>query len=479
MSACLVQAHGTSILELPSGYFKNFPRILEEFRTLVREATSSSDFLIKDINDPSSHREKLLECVMPFRRLASIRAGGLHAGRGLTREATIYSANLVSDFLECLALSSRIKPYLSFTPRCLLYNKERTIIIEDLARRLADVTEKDKDTLLVSMYLVLPDIPENEPEWMEAFDRVTISPKNRDVSYLLQVLETAVPTSLRRTSRSGEGFSVVVRPDDPHALSIAPQYLRRQFNDLKDRWYADIGTANGRLEKGNYLDLPPQETVRKAFEINLEESGLLNDNLRFTANESWPFIVSSLDFPGTTGPYWFLIRHTDDLNQLIAQLNRAKRIGRDKLSVRVELVITGIEAIQKNEPLKQSDPYFMQIINNIENADKKRESLTNNLERHRNTHRELPNTAVALLEKIVEGQSISHLYEHLEEIGFSLPGLHHWSRVLAEIACDYEDIPALNKTLAYKEFKSAHTAARKAIQAIDFRLYGPPIENIV
>ena len=165
--------------------------------------------------------------------------------------------------------------------------------------------------MLASIYVVLPDVPEEEPDWLEAFDRASVSSTERDIAYLTDVLEQAIPVSLRRTSRSGRATPVTIRPEDPDTLPISPQHLRRQFNSIADQWGADIANANGRLEAG-IIDLPPTEAVLEVFAIGLERAGVLLDGYNLQPHESWPFRAASASFSGRPGPYWFLLRATKD-----------------------------------------------------------------------------------------------------------------------------------------------------------------------
>ena len=135
-----------------------------------------------------------------FALLATGRAGGLHAGKGLVWEATVVQCDAVSDFLERLAESAKIRPYLGYIPRTRLATGDRLTIIENLAQRLKEGRREEQSRMLASIYVVLPDVPQEEPDWLEAFDRVSVSPTERDISYLTDVLEQAIPVSLTSPS---------------------------------------------------------------------------------------------------------------------------------------------------------------------------------------------------------------------------------------------------------------------------------------
>jgi len=477
MAACLVQAGGPSSLLRSSGMYKTFTAILSEFRTFISTAPPSSNFLIQGVNDGSGHRHILLERTSQFRRLAAVRAGGLHAGTGVLWEATVVQANDVADFLECLSLSSRLKPYLSNIPRCLLLNQQRGIIVEDLARRLTESSNtRINPQLLASVFLVLPDIPEVQPEWMDTFDRITVAPRQRDIAYLLDVLQHAIPATLQRTSRSGAGMPVVVRPEDPSAIPIAPQYLRRQFNEIRDQWYADIGVANGRLQSG-VLDLPPSEAVRDVFAIGIENSRVLARGANFQPQEAWPFIAASLSIQGTPGPYWFLMRKTQDLGQLRSLLRRAAQIGTPTFQRNVTECERGIVAITSGQAIPTNDAIFSRLFDDIERAEGKHLKLSACFDRCNDTERALPGEIEDSFRAVCDGESIGPLLEQILNSSLNEAGKRYWTRILAEAASDPDDLPILLRVLGERELSQAYTAARKAIRQIDFRLNGPPVEQ--
>lgn len=475
MSAALIQASGSSAIARGAGKFKTFSEILEDFRTLVISAPPGSNFLTKDIEDPASHRQRLHELTLSFRRLASVRAAGLHAGSGLLWEATVAQANQVAEFLDVLAQSSRIRPYLSAIPRCLLFDKERTVIIEDLSRRLATAEGSERSQTLASIFLIFPDTPGQEPEWIDAFERISVAPRDQDISYLLDILGTATPATMRRTSAGGEGIAVTVTPNDPNALPIAPQFLRRQFNQIQDQWYADIANSNGRIRQ-DVLDLPPTEAVREVFALGFESTNILAAGIHFTSNESWPFIASSFNCNGTPGPYWFLVRKTNDLNQLEGQLRRAVQVGPRVLSRNFEECRTGLEAIRNETPIARGSGHFTGLIDSIDRSELIKSRLVEKFDRALNTNRELPENFRQAIQRIQE--EAAPIGPVLESI-LNLPSNSvkpFWAGTLAEVACNHDELVVLVRVLADQTLSQAHTAARKALRRIDFLLHGPPAE---
>lgn len=477
MAACLCQAKGPSAILWPSGQFKTAGAILEDFRSIVSSGLINSAFLTQDVPNPEEHKAALIDKVKNFRRLIPFRAGGVHAGRGLFHEATVVQANEVSSFLELLAKSSRIHPYLSKVPKCLLYTQDRTIIVEDVARRLREATGADRATALASLYLVLPDIPDEVPDWLSALTRVSIAPRERDVSFLLDCAEVATPALLRRMGgQAGVHIPVAVRQNDPTALPINPQFLRRQFNQIPDLWHADIATANGRLENGS-IDLPPAEAVREVFALSIEGANILGPGELFSGHQGWPHILSSLTVQGTTGPYWFLVRRTDDLGQLTAQVRRARGAGARGPDRNYDEFFMGLQAIQDNAPIVADTELFQEIIADTQEAERKRAEIVTNIERNRGQNRALPVRLVEEVNELAEGGETvgSILTSLLEDENVVLESKRYWARVLAEIASDQDDLPCLIMVLGTRDLSPAHTAARKALRRIDFRLFGPPV----
>jgi hypothetical protein len=477
MAACLVQAFGHSAIVWPSGQYKTAGVVLDEFRRLVREGAVNSHFLVQGVADAAQHRQNILDHTQSFRRLIPIRAGGLHAGRGLLHEATVVQADVVSDFLILLSLSSLIQPYMSTVPRCQWYTHDRTLIVEDLSRRLLEASGDQRAMVLSSLYLVLPDIPNEEPEWLEALERVSVSPHERDITYLLDVIETAVPANLRRAGAGGIVFPVEVRAGNPAAIPINPQYLRRQYNEVPELWHADIATANGRLQQGT-LDLPPGGAVREVFALGLTESGVLRGDEQFSAHQSWVHIAASMAMLGTPGPYWFLVRRTGDLGQLLAQLNRARTVGARYLQARIDECTSGIDAIRAPRQVQPTAPYYRELVRETSEAELGRDRLLAGYERNRNHSRGLPAKYEENLEVIVEGgDAVGPLISLiLDDEDLPIDSKRYWTRQLAGCAMDAEDLASLVTMLARTELQPGHTYARKAIRRIDFRLYVPPVD---
>lgn len=476
MSACLVQARGAGAIVWPTGQYKTAGAVLDEFRQLAGQSTAASSFLTEGVADPPTHRQALVDATRGFKRLIPIRAAGLHAGRGLIHEAIVSQANSVAEFLALLAASRRLRPYLEWIPRCLWYNRDRLVLIEDLAARLNEAQPPDQAVLLSSIYLVLPDVPEEEPEWLDALSRVSVAPRQRDVEFLMETLDQALPAALRRAGRGGATVPVRVDPGDQAALPIAPHLLRRQFNEIPDLWHADIATANGRMEQGA-LDLPPLDAVLDVFAIGLDRAGVIGQGEYLNAHQAWPHIAASFDFGGTIGPYWFLVRRCDDLAQLSALLRRAAA-GHRRLSQRISECLHGLVSLRENRVATRDTPPFGDLIKEIEQVHSDRSWLNGREVHHRNSSRALPEELRPLLNDVAQGgEAVGTLLEAFFRDDRPSECLVYWPRMLAEAANEADDIPGLVLVLKNDQATAGHTAARKALRRIDFAIFGPPVEE--
>ncbi len=478
LSAILVQTLGPDILLKTATRYKTGREILAEVRGVFRDPVPTASFLTSGVVEAEAHRLELLAKTSGFVILISERAAGLHAGVGPSWEVASIAARKVSDFLENLAKSQRLKPYLEDIPHPPQKVVLPQVLIDDLAAQLrTSRNPQDRAALIKTLFLILPEVPETSPEWIDAFERVAVMPTEGDLSLLLTALESAVPVQLQRASARGSGLSVVVRPDDPNAIPIASHHLRRSFTQITDQWSADVGNANGRLESGS-LDLPPEDFVLDLFVLGSQEIKRLLSRDALTAHDVWPFIVSSLRRLGTPGPYWFLVRMTEDLGQLKAQVSRAMRLAHGKNTAKRHAeFIEGIDALQAGSSLVASSNLLEETKEQLAQATKKREGLAEATNRNKSTDRQLPAEAAALVARVSHGElSIGDIIDDVLDAQMTGNSNAYWARILAEAATEPEDRKALVGLLNNKNVSQSHTAAKKAIRLIDTITSGPAME---
>ena len=94
-------------------------------------------------------------------------------------------------------------------------------------------------------------------------------------------------------------------------------------------------TANTRLDE-NRLDLPIDEFLVDLYALGLDSAGVLTaENRKLTAQQAWPFVAAAYSTNGTPRPCWFIISQCDEIDQLIAYMQRAAICGNGFLKRRI------------------------------------------------------------------------------------------------------------------------------------------------
>lgn len=214
IKACLVQAKGIQAMykdgDVQSGVYKFGTEVLKEFKAGISKESPEFDFIWKDKNANVEQKAALLLYINKFTILQSLRANGLHAGQGCSRDITVTTANDIFQFFNLLSQGKKLKAYLKNIPAPESTVRDREAIIEDLSRRIANSkSDEDKVGYLRNMYLIMPYIPEDKPEWVTLLDKLTIVPPNKnDVSYLVETLENAHSIYLLKNRGGKEGLPV-------------------------------------------------------------------------------------------------------------------------------------------------------------------------------------------------------------------------------------------------------------------------------
>lgn len=477
LSAILVQVLGEEALMSTRNQFKSAREVLHDVRALLRAPVPRASFLTVGVDDAAAHRSRLHQATEGFVLLIGERAASLHAGRGPSRAVAMVQAQKVLDFLSLLASSSRVRPYLERLPRPAETRVDLELLVEDLARRFRDAaTPTDQGQALRSLFLVLPEVPEEEPDWLGAFDRSAVAPTAEDINLLLQSLERAAPVQFQRLNAAGQGLPVAVRQQDPNALPITAHRLRRAFGDIPDQFAADVGTANGRLDAGT-LDVPPESFLLDLCALGPAQLCQSLGRQSLTAHEVWPFVATALLQQGTERPFWFLVSLVDNLGQLIGQLRRAFGASRRaQFRQREGPTMEALEALRGRRQLVPPAPLAVFARAAYIAAEESKVAIAAAIERNRGTARDAGPEAEAVLLRVSAGELIAgQAYEVVVAIN-GLDARRYWARLLAEASTDPEDRGMLVQVLRHADLTPAQTAARRALRLVDAIAYGPQIE---
>lgn len=477
MSACLVECYGLGYLVLGNGHFKSGGQILDDFRNLIQKDKLIAAPLLKDIPDVSSHLDELLAQTVRFRVLIASRAAGLHAGHGQNHAVATVAAHEVSQFLQSLGKSALLKNHLTSIPQPPNVARERSILLEDLLREIGASDDQGEQASLVrSIFLVLPDIPDNMPDWIDRFDNLTIAPEKTDIAFLLDVLEKAHPVSLTRQSTVGSVLPVrVVQQDNPQAVPVSLSDIRREFTQIKEQWFSHAASSNGHIRDG-MLHLPPDEFVVRLFVNGVDSIGIAEPGASLPAQQTWPFILSSNNVPGTPRPYWFLVRKTDDLHQLTAFIRKWSGMGGAHLRKNTIQLLDGMSYMQKGVSLAKETTLYAEMINLYKRALSKRSSIEHALNRHKGNKRAATGELTRRIGDILNGkEQMGNLLTDIvnERVELTFDSRRFWSTLLAEASLESSDAIGLFAIVRSGELVAAHTQARKSLRLIDFLQYGP------
>lgn len=481
MSSVIVQAQGEEALKFPSGFYKTGSNIVDDFRKLVISKIPKMVFLTQGIEKPAEYIDELLDATSKLKLLIKLRASGLHAGRGPSADVCIACVNSVIHFIELLGESSRIKSYIETLPKPIKMFKSYELIVDELIQKVnKSSSDAEKINALASMYLVIPELPDKQPEWFSAFERALVTPQSNDISFLVDTLAKSHYGSLIKVSKSKEGIPVTVQKGNPYAIPIEPQYLKKSFSDIKDRLYADIGTANGRLEQKQF-DPPPIESVYEMFAFPYHVLGITNsEDEQLSAAETWPLIAASLSYSGTLGPYWYFVRRTSDLGQLESYITKASKYAGKTLKNGIREFKLYIEKLRKDIPLSKGDRQVEIMLSDYDGADTKRGKLFDLSKKYSGKEKDLCETAKFDIQKVIdENMHIGEILVKIVENKYDFrsdDSRKFWTRSLCECATELEDVRGLYAVVTEPELLPAHTAVRKAFRIIDFVNYGPKVE---
>lgn len=483
MSSVLIQALGKKSIyrDFKNAKHKTASEILSDFRVLLKQSSSNILFLSSGVKYSTEHINDILDLTNRFQLIILGRANGLHNGYGMNYDLVASLFQSVSNFLKLLGASNNYKPYLTKIPELVGIKIDTTIVIDDLYNRFNNTVDlNEQKTILSSLFLILPEIPKNMPEWVSKFENIKITPKKTDIVYLINALENANPVALNKVTDGSESLNVkIVGRDVDGAIPISAQFLKTEFTQIRDQFYADIANANGRLNNSKQLDLPPKDSIYNAFSYDLNDLKILDEGKKFTAHQSWPFIIEAINIPKnhTNAPYWFFIRKTDDLNQLKSCLKKASKFGNSSLKKNIIIVLGGIEAIEKDVSVNTSSIFIQKVLKEINEYNLQLEK--NQKLYKKNGLNGLSDDYTSLLENLFdENISIGPILEKLiKDDNISESCKKYWIAKLTTVMPEIEDCPVLAVILNDSKYSNSHTNIRKAYRAFDFNMFGPKVKS--
>lgn len=476
---CLIQAKSRDILYRADGFYKFGSETLEELKRFIKAKDDNISFLWESVDDEDAVKGQLLDSIDKFKLLQQYRANGLHAGIGASKDVVTVVFTDVIGFIDTLSECKRLKYLLKDLPRIENPVIDRAAILEDLSRRIkASIELGEKANLLRAIYMVLPRVPESEPEWMDRMEKVSIIPKEDDLTYLLKNMSEAHGIHLYKDrGKSTKGIPVYVDPKNPSAIPILPFYLRRELTQMNDQFYSDVGVANGRMSQVGYLSLPPDDFVIDLFAIDLNEIELFPEGHEtLTAQQVWPFVASALDVQGINRPYWFLVRKCNELNQLKKFISEAVSKGGAYLRNNSKFLFVGIEALINNSNIQHSD-YLKKLIEVNSKADEMRAKLLSILNGSEESQYELPDGYKSDFEAFVEEKEplgdivVAFLSKSVLE-----EDQKYWIRLAFHALNRYEDRKGLVALYRDENFVAYRSEIRKLLRLVDFLESGPSFD---
>lgn len=484
LKACLVQAKGINSMyknnNVSEGYFKEGTYILKELKKEIKAENPCVDFMWVEKTDREEQKSKYMYYFNKFGLYFDLRAKGLHAGVGCSRDIAFVIANDVYDFIVLLSKCKKLKAYLKNIPAPDPLIKDREAIIEDLSRRLkSNQTNNSSIGLLKNMYIVLPYIPEIKPDWLDVFEKVSVSPPSKeDVNYLVNTLSEAHSISLLKARGGGEGVAVKIEPSNPDALPIAIQNIKRELSSIPDQFSNDILTANTWLKK-NRLALPLEDFLVDLFGLNLVNAKIVEEGKYLTAQQIWPFVASAYSTAGTPRPCWEFISRCDEIDKLIWYLEEIKPISNGYYRRRMDSLIKAIKSFKENKTVtfkNEKDDIFDEIEPYI---NEHRFSTAINELTPQFIRKVTPSEKVSSLlsEFMIGNTSIGKTLEKILQLERLTPEDKHISNILLKSCINYENRDGIIAVYCSSEMRSHMSGARKQMFFVDWKMFGPIIES--
>jgi hypothetical protein len=482
VSACLYEVLGPSgIVRKESRFYLSAPEALGTFRATLSSKIPRLTVLTHGIPDASAHLKKLGDACSNFSVIFTARASAVHGGAGVSSDVAFAAGKSVSDFLLTLAESTKWKPYLKQVPAIPSLPKEKTLVAQELAALLATGDKSKAAASLTGIYLVLPELTKSEPDWLKALQRIQVTPRTQDISVLIKSLQQANIGEMFKVGKGANATAVriVDKSANPEALPIYIEGMKKKFDKPSDAWSGYIGNANGELDKG-ILSLPPVDSIYRFAAIGIDGIGLPGEETEngLSSHSLWPFVASALEYSGTKGPCFFLLRslNSGEIGQLMKHLkNAAAYSNKIKKSLVDYEPLFRAAAIAK--PVDASSALAKSLAISVTARDKRRDSLADDFfARTKRSKGKIKAAHETLATEVQKSDSLASSVESIRNgtIKFEsdkIPAL----RLLINAANEKEDLVALVAILADNSLQAVYTDARKAFMEIDYSFFGPQI----
>lgn len=480
ISACLYEVHGVpGIIRSDTGFYLSAGEALAAFRATLFTSVPRLVSLTRGVSNPTSHLRKLDSACSGFSVIFTSRAAAVHGGAGVSRDVAFCAGKSVADFLLTLAESPKWKPYLKEVPLIPSLPRSRTLIAQDLAASLSAVDKSKAAASLTGIFLVLPELTAKEPDWVQTLQRVQVTPRRRDISVLIKTLQQAHIGDLFKVGKGADSIATKIDPGNPNALPIYIAGMKKKFDKPVDAWAGYIGTANGQMDK-EILSLPPIDVIYMFAATGIENIGLPFEETEsgMSAHSIWPFVAGALDYIGTKGPCFFLVRalKIGEWGQLSALLEAAASCSK-KLRNALTDYQPLLEAVAENRAASPNSVLGKQMVSAVDAREERRDKLVESLKvrvkRSSGTGRTGYEALLAEVQKTdALAVPINLLCEKVIDVDANLNPAF---RLLIDAANAREDLAALVSIVAKNRFPQVTANARKAIMEIDYSFFGPKI----
>lgn len=478
LAACLYELYGESGIVRQNGFYLTASEALAHFRQALSSSVLGLSSITSGVPDSIAHLQRIEEACSTFPVLFSARAAALHAGAGTSHDVAFCAAKAAADFLLLLADSTKWSPYLRDVPAIPQLPKDRQLIAQELAALAASPDSHTAAGALSGIFLVLPEMSNSEPEWIDALQRVQVTPRKNDIGVLIKALQNAQVGDIFKVGKGKMATPVTIGPPaaNTFAIPIYPQAMKKKFENLNDQWSAYVAMANPALDK-NILSLPPVQAVYRFASVGIENIGLPDEETKggLSSHSVWPFIASALAYQGTKGPCFFVARalKPSESGQMNALLTKASALsgGLSKTLGRYQPLL--MATIEKN-PVEPTLKMLAELQEAVERRKERRNSLIERLEEL--SEKPWNDGAIynSVCDVLQQSDSVGHVLRHIVNGQLSLGALEvPILRRLIEAADDIDSIAIMAEIESDGRFSTLATPIRKAIRDIDYAHYGP------